>query len=243
MPDPIEEARALLERRKARAAVDVPDNREKLSELGRRGIMTYAERATLLYRSDALWRMGHGNIAPYELLTGSGNMDLLKRSIEVMGDLVDYQRWVFVPSGIKDRLLLTIGDALLPMEYAVLSTAERAMSRIVDSGRYHPDSRRLAEQFVRKFGSKIVLGVYRASRHAPATPFFAHADQVHEAVHIAMADSTLQEHRGFPLSIDLADSACRAAFGAEVFDDAVSAAYRLHSEPFRYLPERRTREN
>ncbi|MGI8336758.1 hypothetical protein ACRYCC_43025 [Actinomadura scrupuli] len=243
MPDPIEEARALLERRKDRAAVDIPDKREKLSELGRRGIMTYAERATLLHRSEALWRMGHGNIAPYELLTGSGNMDLLDRSLRVLRELVDYKRWVFVPSGIKDRLLLTIGDALLPLEYAILSSSQRAMSRIVDGGRYNPTSRAIAEKFVKEVGPKIVIGVYRASRHAPATPFFAHADHAHEAAHIAMADSTLQEHRGFPLSIDLADSACRAAFPAEIFDDAVTSAYHLHGEPLRYLSERRTREN
>jgi hypothetical protein len=62
--DPIDEARELLGRRKDRAATGVADKRDTLSELARRGIMTYAERATLLQRSDAAWRMGHGNIAP-----------------------------------------------------------------------------------------------------------------------------------------------------------------------------------
>jgi hypothetical protein len=241
--DPVEEAKDLLARRKDRAATGVADKRDTLSELARRGIMTYAERATLLRRSTAQWRMGHGNITPYELLTGSGNMALLAESLTLLRELVDYQQFVFVPSSIKDRLLLTIGDALGPLEYAVIKTADQAMRRIVEGGRYRPESRRLAETFVADVGRQIAVGIYRASAHAPATPFFAHVDRVHEAAHIAIADSVLQEHRGFPLSIDLADIACRSMFGADTFDDAVASAYREHGEPLRYLPERNTREN
>ena len=210
------------------------DKRDTLSELARRGIMTYAERATLLRRSTAQWRMGHGNIAPYELLTGSGNMALLAESLTVLRELVAYRQFVFVPSSIKDRLLLTIGDALGPLEYAVIQTADQAMRRIVEGGRYNPESRRLADAFVTDIGHQIAVGVYRASAHSPATPFFAHVDRVHEAAHIAIADSVLQEHRGFPLSIDLADVACRSMFGADTFDDAVASAYREHGEPTRY---------
>jgi hypothetical protein len=241
--DPVEEAKELLARRKDRAATGAVDKRDTLSELARRGIMTYAGRATLLHKATTQWRMGHGNVAPYELLTGSGNMALLAESLKVLRDLIGYERFVFVPSSIKDRLLLTIGDALEPLEYAVVQTGEQAMRRIVDGGRYNPDSRRLADTFVDDVGRKVAVGVYRAARHAPATPFFAHVDRVHEAAHIAMADSLLQEHRGFPLSIDLADMACRAMFGAETFDDAVASAYREHGEPLRYLPERNTREH
>lgn len=240
--DPVEEAKELLARRKDRAATGVADKRDTLSELARRGIMAYAERATLLHRSSAEWRMGHGNVTPYELLTGSGNMALLAQSLTVLRDLVAYRRFVFVPSSIKNRLLLTIGDALGPLEYAVVQTGEQAMRRIVDGGRYNPPSRKLVDSFVADIGPQIAVGVYRASAHAPATPFFAHVDRAHEAAHIAIADSVLQEHRGFPLSIDLADAACRSMFGAETFDDAVSAAYREHGEPLRYLPERKTRE-
>lgn len=243
--NPVEEVEALLERRRSRAATDVNDRRDTMAELGRRGIMTYAERAALLGRSKAAWRMGHGNIAPYELLTGSGNMKLLETGLEVLRELVAYKQFVFVPSAIKDRVLLTIGGALRPLEYAVISTAKTAMDRIVSNGHYEhteKDYGALAADFVTDIGPQIVLGVYRVSAHSPATPFFAHADCVHYAAHIAMADSALQEHRGFPLSIDLADAACRAMFGADTFDDAVTAAYHLHGEPTRYFPERHTRE-
>ena len=240
--DPVKEARKLLRRRERRSAVGVQDRRDTLSELGRRGVMAYAERATLLQRSKARWRMGHGNIAPYELLTGSGNMKLLETALEMLRDLIAYQQWVFVPSSIKDRLLLTVGDALYPLEYAVVSTGEHYMAQIVHGGRYHPDSAKLADKFVRDMGPKVVVGIYRASAHSPATPFFAHADCVHDAAHIAIADSVLQEHRGFPLSIDLADRACASLFGPDTFNEAVETAYREQGEPMRYLNERETRE-
>jgi hypothetical protein len=239
--DPIEEVRALLERRQSRSATGVTDRRDTLSELGRRGIMTYAERATLLYRSQAAWRMGHGNPVPYELLTGSGSMDLLGEAIKVLSDLIDYQQFVFVPSAIKDRVLLTLGGALHPLEYAVVYTGESAMRRVVKGGHYGEEWHNRVGRFVDRNGQKVVVGVYRAGPYSPATPFFAHADRVHEAAHVAMADSLLQEHRGFPLSIDLADAACRAVFGGGAFDDAVTAAYQTHGEPARYLTERQTR--
>lgn len=239
--DPTEEVRALLERRQSRTATGVTDRHDTLSELGRRGIMSYAERATLLRRSNAAWRMGHGNPIPYELLTGSGSMELLAAAIDVLEELVDYQQFVFVPSAIKDRVLLTLGAALWPLQYAVVYTGETAMRRVVAAGHYSGDWHRRAERFVDRVGPKIAIGVYRAGPHSPATPFFAHVDRVHEAAHVAMADSLLQEHRGFPLSIDLADAACRAVFGGGAFEDAITSAYQTHGEPVRYLTERQTR--
>jgi hypothetical protein len=233
--------RALLERRQSRSATGATDRHDTLSELGRRGIMSYAERATLLRRSNAAWRMGHGNPIPYELLTGSGSMELLAAAADVLEELVGYQQFVFVPSAIKDRVLLTLGTALRPLEYAVVHTGETAMRRVVANGHYSGDWHRRAEGFVDRVGPKIAIGVYRAGPHSPAMPFFAHVDRVHEAAHVAMADSLLQEHRGFPLSIDLADSACRTVFGGGAFEDAVTSAYQTHGEPVRFLTERQTR--
>jgi len=62
--DPVEAALALIERRQRRGGIDQPDRQGNLSELFRRGIMSYAERAVLLDRSTAPWRMGHGQPAP-----------------------------------------------------------------------------------------------------------------------------------------------------------------------------------
>jgi hypothetical protein len=243
--NPVDETLELLERRRQRSAVDQESARDRMSTLARRGIMAYAERAVLLDRSKAVWRMGHGVPTPYELVTGSGMPDLLRSSLELLKRLVlDYQRFVFIPSTTSARELLTIGNALQPFEYAIIDTYRDTLDRIA-SGHYRGQEwgglREAVEEFVEECGSKIAIGIYRASKLSPCQMFYAHADHAHEAALIAMADSVLQEHRGFPMLIDLADRLCRSSFGADTFASSTQAAYSEAGEPFRYLTERSTR--
>jgi hypothetical protein len=248
--DPIAEAMALLERRKKRDGVNADHTRDKLSELTRRGIMAYAERAILLHKSQALWRMGHGNPMPLELLTGGGlviqgdtggDMPLLRQSLSLWRDLlIKHRKWVFVSSAPADRVVLTLGDALYPLEFALVGTPTQMMRDIVDEQLPHGLARE-ARQFVDEIGDQIVVGIYRASPAAPPYVFYAHRDHAPEAALIVMADSVLQEHRGFPMLIDLADTICRVTFGPETFKAAIQLAYAEAGEPFRYLGERETR--
>ena len=90
-------------------------------------------------------------------------------------------------------------------------------------------------------GRSVAVGVYRASDFAPPRLFYSHVDHSHEAALIALADSLLQQHRGFPLLIDLADSLCRNTFGNDVLAGALQAAFARAKAPFRYLEERSTR--
>ena len=76
---------------------------------------------------------------------------------------------------------------------------------------------------------------------APPYLFYAHVEHAEMAAHIAMADSLLQEHRGFPMLIDLADTVCSATFGVDHLLSSVQTAYADAGEPFRYLGERETR--
>jgi hypothetical protein len=243
--DPVDEALELLERRHERAGFDASSKRDTLSDLGRRGIMTYAERAVLLRKSDAPWRMGHGNPAPYELLTGSGMAELLESSLHVLHELiVGHQRFVFVPSAPSERTLLTIGQALRPLEFAIVDTMKERIERVAGGNYRGEEWARLAgpvRDFAREVGPKIVVGVYRASEMGPPQLFYAHADHAHEAALIAMADSVMQEHRGFPMLVDLADTVCRSTFGVDSFTASTQLAYAEAGEPFRYLTERQTR--
>ena len=87
--------------------------------------MTFAERLILTHKSNAPWRMGHGQPAPYELLTGSGSMEFLRAALDLLRQLIlDQQKFVFVPSAPSDRRLLTIGHALRPLEFAIVDTME-----------------------------------------------------------------------------------------------------------------------
>jgi hypothetical protein len=253
--NPVEEMVETLERREHRGGLNQPDRRNTLSELARRGIMAHAERAILLHRSDATWRMGHGNPAPYELITGSGSLDLMIESTKIIRELVEgHQKFVFVASEPRDRVLLTIGQALHPLKYAVVTTLKEMIDKIVDKGHYRMnitvdstwDGVQLGpEEWIKMFrdvvAPQVVIGVYRATRLAPAQMFFAHVDHSDIAAHIALADSVLQEHRGFPLLIDLAHNICRGVFGGDTLMGPVATAYADAGAPWRYLSERMSR--
>jgi hypothetical protein len=241
---PIDETLDLLERRSDRNAVGYESARDRFSSLARRGIMAYAERAILLDKATAPWRLGHGSPAPYELVTGSGMPELLEASLDLMTRLVNFKRFVFVPSATSRRELLTIGNALRPMEYAVVDTNKENLDRI-QAGHYRGEAwsklGRRVREFVDSCGDKILVGMYRASSLAPAQMFYAHTEHVHQAALIAMADSILQDHRGFPMLIDLADSICGRIFGAHDFATSAQLAYTQAGAPYQYLGERQTR--
>lgn len=254
--DPTEEMLALLARREQRDGLNRTGPRDTLARLARRGILSYAERAILLRRSEATWRMGHGSPAPFELITGSGSLDLMIEATRVIRELVEgHRKFVFVASEPSDRFLLTIGNALRPLEFAVVRTLRESIYGTVEGAHYRSqgvtadtdwDGRRLTPQewilrFRDEVAPQVVVGVYRATRLAPPQVFYAHREEADVAAHIALADSVLQEHRGFPLLIDLADNVCRAVFAGETLNAPVETAYVEAGAPFRYVSERQTR--
>lgn len=238
----LDDVLALLDARGQRGGV-AQEQRDGLTRLAGRGLLSYAERAALVHRSSARWRVGHGVPVPLELLSGSGSRELLAASLDVLSALVlGHRRFLFVPSAPADRMLLTLGNALRPLEFAVVDTATARLRTMADrSGSLGRDLARRVDAFVQEAGDKIALGVFRASSAAPPCLFYAHLDHIHEAALIAIADSTLQEHRGFPLLIDIAEAVCQAAFGAELFGATAQAVYAAHGAPFRYWGERQTR--
>lgn len=245
MADPVDEIMAALDRREKREAVG--QEGDSLSELAQRGIMSYAERAILREKSSASWRMGHGSPAPYELLTGLWSSQ--RNRIRISLDLIrwyalEHKRFVFVPSAPRKRHWLMIGNALRPLEFAIIQTIKPEIEKIIEGGHYggaNDPVRRDLKDFCAEVGDEIVMGLYRAWEASPPYLFYAHKDYAEMAAHIALADSLLQEHRGFPLLIDLADTVCGATFGAGSFTSLVRMAYANAGQPFRYLGERETR--
>jgi hypothetical protein len=219
--------------------------------------MTYAERAILLKRSQAPWLMGHGNPAAYELLSGAaGLVDLMVESTRVLEELIcEHKKFVFVPSEPANRLLLTVGDALGPLEYAIVQPLSDQLAAYLESAHYDADTssdttingRRLAPwEWIARFrdvvAKQVAVGVYRASEVAPARLFYAHVDHAHEAALIALADSLMQPHRGFPMLIDIAHHVCAATMGPDTLAGPIQAAYTRAGVPLRYLSERLTRD-
>jgi hypothetical protein len=235
----------LLDSREKRSAIGNDQGTDKITSLARRGIMGYAERAVLLDMSKAVWRMGHGSPVPYELLTGSGMVKLLDHSITLLSRFIEgHKKFVFVPSAVTGRVLPTLGHALDALEYLVVETMENAVKTIVKQGHYTGQWRKYKKQledFAETCGRNTVRGIYRVSRWAPPQIFYAHKDHVHEAALIAMADSVLQQYRGFPMLINLADQTCTASFGSDVFNSSTQLAYANSGSPYCFMPERSTR--
>jgi hypothetical protein len=253
--DPVETMTALLERRGHRAGLNQPDRRDGLSELAQRAVMSYAEAAVLLDQSKAVWRMGHGSPAPYQLLFGAGNPDMAVQSIKVLRRLIEtHRKFVYVASEPGDRVYLTFGQALRPLEYLVLGTLNERIEDFVRdiafSGRVTVDDRwdgkpMRPEDWVTRFrdevAAQVLVGVYRASALAPPQLFYAHRDHFELAAAIAIADSVLLPDRGFPMLIDLADRACKSVYGGGSLRDVADTAYARAGAGRRFQSERANR--
>ncbi len=240
-PDPVEEMVALLEKRQNRAALGYEEERDELNRLIRRGLMAYGERGLLLETVGKRWAMGHGTPVPRELLANS-LQPLLTRSMDLLQRLVlQHQKFIYVPSAPRERLVLTLGEALGPLEFLIIDTLHQQMEDWVKKSNYTVSVGRKVRQFVDEVGPQVVRGVYRVSPSSPAQVFYAHVDHAQEAALIAMADSVLQEHRGFPMLLALADTLCRTTFEPESFRTIVQQTYAKAGHPFRYQIERDTR--
>src|SRR5579885_1553405 len=232
---PLDEVKAVLGARTGRAGLGHAAERDQLATLGRRGIQSFAERAVLVEQATAPWRMGHGQPAALEILAGSGSNEFLLRGLELLERLIcEHQRFVFVPSFTPDRHLVTIGDALEPLEFAIVDSMRDRWQQIVDRGHYDAAFAPRVQRFVEEVGPQVVVGVYRASAQAPARLFYAHVDHAELAGLIALADGVLQSVSGFPLLLDVAGLMCRSAFGAATLQPPVAAAYAAAGEPWRY---------
>ncbi len=256
--DPVEEAMALLDRRSRHETHQSPSGQTSgqanesegefappFTRLIRRTLMEYAERAALAHLSKAIWRMGHGNPIPTGMLliTGSSTKGLQRASLETLRSLLlDHRKFVYVVSEPADRFLLTLGNALRPLEFAITETMVRRFDalRLIESRRAGTERDEVVA-FMKEVGTQIVTGVYRTGLHAPAHVFYAHRDFACEAAMIAIADSVLQPYRGFPLLIDLADIVCGNVFDQGSFKSSIQNAYAQAGEPMRYLGERETR--
>lgn len=240
----LEEVLDLLGQRQKRGGQGQEDqNPQFTSALAQRGLMAYAERAILMDKSDARWRLGHGNPFPYELLTSfwASRTEMTKAAIALFEKIVLHKRFVFIPSAPSRRELITIGSALKPLEYIVISSMRSELENIIERGGVRSDKREIQEDFMKTYGDDVVLGLFKASEYAPAYIFYAHKEHVQTAALIAIADSVLQGHRGFPMLIDIADNICHSTFNPETFYSAIQQAYAEAGQPFRYLGERDTR--
>lgn len=241
--DPLNDVIELLNQRRTRGAQGIEENSNTISSLAQRGLMAYAERAILTKKSQARWLMGHGHPFPYELLTGfwASRSEMTEAALELMSQIVKHETFLFIPSAPSRRELITLGNALNPLEYIIIGTVQKDIEYLIEKGGARSDKRNMQMDFASKYASQVVYGLYRASQTAPAYLFYAHKDYAQTAALIAISDSLLQEHRGFPMLIDIADNICTATFDPGAFYSSIRNAYAEAGQPFRFLSERETR--
>lgn len=253
--DPVGEVFEILQRRGRRAGLNQPDRRDGLSELAQRAVMSHAELRVLTREAKKPWRMGHGSPAPYQLLAGAGNPDVMIESVKVMRQLIaEHQRFVFVSSESGDRDLLTLGQALRPLEYLIVGTLDERISDFIEQTKFSTrvnvdtdwDGISLSpNNWLRRFRDEIahqvLVGVYRASSLAPPQVFYCHRKHFTTAACIAIADSVLLADRGFPMLIDLVDRACKSVYGGGSLKEMADAAYAKAGAGVRYGSERQNR--
>ena len=220
---------------------------DQLGELVQHAYLQYVERTVLLRHSEAVWRMGHGNPVTYELLTGGSNMDLMVLATGMLRELIEgCQKFVFVASEPRDRMLLTIGQALRPMEYAIMGTLDDRLGTWFRQARFKVgaskkllwdqeliDSAEWIPRFIERVASKVVVGLFRTTLLAPPQVFYAHEDHSEIAAHIAIADSMLRV-QGTPLLLHMAQHTCNAVFGdsLEALAEQAYAAAGAHNRYF-----------
>ncbi len=203
-----------------------------ISSIARRGILDYAERMFLTRHSTARWKMCQGRPAPFQMLSGAGLLDsdssytLMLAGMEILRELLlEHRRFVFIPNDRQEAMLLTIGRALLPLEYAIIDTIEEQIESIERTGHYTTPQRAELTQFRGDVGDAVVRGVFRASSIGPPQIFYAHRDHAHIAALIAIADSVLQEQRSYPVLLDLAQTVCKTTFGIDSYAPQMRIAY------------------
>ena len=240
--DMVEETLKLLRRRSPdQDGVDKP---KKITDMMRRGVMTFMER-------QITGRRFEGALAdrPRKSARLRTSHRCRQRGTDPAQPAGPAQRhragkFLYVSSDTSEQHIKTIGDALYPLEYAIISDARPYLDRI-SRGHFRGEWAGMMSSELRPFlneaAEQVVVGTYRATPYAPPQIFYAHRDYAHEAARIAIADSVHLDHRGFPMLIEMADNMCRTYFGAQSLERPAFSAFGSTDAPFRHLSERSTR--
>ncbi|MBZ0285242.1 MAG: hypothetical protein K8L97_31200 [Anaerolineae bacterium] len=208
---------------------------QKLPNLFLYALMTYKERQVLLDSPPEYFKLIQGPIFPHEMLSGSGKANTMQTCLELIARMIETGNYAcIISNSTAYRDLKMLGLALNPGEYIVVRTGDELLEDFLDNANYtntpipqygNRSQIRVFKDFQQKYGSKVVQGVLRAHPLSPPYIFYCNADQLHEAVHILLADASNTGARGFPLLIDLADQYCSGAFKASEYTNFMNAEF------------------
>lgn len=203
-----------------------------LSGLVIRALMLYREREVALrpeYKN--VYRMLHGPLLPFELMTGLGRLKALYTTLELLKQIVADPKVFSVISTSRQSDYITLGTALNPGEYLVDEQYSFG-DEIADNqdfmapGRWREREFDHMKDFLYRNASKILIGIIRVGQRPYM--FHAHRDNFEMAAAIIARDSLMQREKGFPLLIDYADTLCSEYFPAGDFTQMMR--YQLAKE-------------
>lgn len=192
-----------------------------LSGLVIRALMLYREREVALRPEyQGVYRMLHGPLLPFELMTGLGRLRALYTTMNLLKRIVADPKIFSVISTSRQSDYITLGTALNPGEYLVDESYSFG-DEIADNqdfmapGRWREREFEHMKEFLKRNASKILVGVIRVGQRPYM--FHAHRDTFDLAAAIIARDALMQREKGFPLLIDYADTLCSEYFPAGDF--------------------------
>jgi len=195
--------------------------KNRISDLVIRALMLYREREVALrpeYRN--AYKMLHGPLLPFELMSGLGRLRALYTTIKILQEIIKDPKIFSIISTSRNSDYITLGTALEPGEYLVdekYSFGDEVADNenFMAPDRWRPREFDHVKEFLRIYASQILVGVIKIG-HRPYM-FHAHRDTFDTAAAIIARDALMQPEKGFPLLIDYADTLCSEYFPAGDF--------------------------
>lgn len=208
-----------------------PQN-QTLSNLVIRAILLYKEREVgLNERFGNKYKIFHGPLLPFELMTGLGKLRALESTVELLGRVIKNKNSFSIISRSQNDAYIRLGLSLNPFEYVELKHTNLGKEilnnpRFLPKDKWREDEFILVNEFLLKSATNIKIGVIKISERPYV--FHAHSEIFDLAARIIARDSMFQREKGFPLLIDYADNLCSTYFKASDFNKIIE--YQLAKE-------------
>lgn len=203
-----------------------------LSNLVIRAILLYKEREIGLSENYFnKYKMFHGPLLPFELLTGLGKLRALDMTIELLEKVTKNKKCFSIVSRSQNDAYIRLGLSLNAFEYIELKHTNIG-NEILNNPRFLPKEKWREEEFIlvnnflNKYAKNIKIGLIKISERPYV--FHAHEEIFDHAAKIIARDAMFQKEKGFPLLIDYADTLCSTFFKASDFSKIIE--YQLAKE-------------
>ncbi len=209
-----------------------------VSDLVLRATMAYWEREHAMHQA-ASWKLIHGELFPFELRSGLGELKALPSSLALFRRLAASPR---IGSVVSDAsgIARFLGYALEPYQYLKIERLSTEYDRwLKDEAHFSSDDEKLFRSFVEDTAINYWKAVYRVGPRPYV--FYAHKNAIDEFARLIMADAEIIRERGFPLLIDYADTICANLFRASDFEKRIEHELSLQGEVLTEFSERKFR--